>query len=98
MAAKSRNTGPEENPKPPQGPPTFLPGIQDHSFHAQAIYDINKQVGKLEAGMEHVQKSLEKAEEKLEAVHLDVHGAKKIAWAFGAVLSIMGTIGPGTAQ
>jgi tetrahydromethanopterin S-methyltransferase subunit G len=43
--------------------------------------------------MEHVEKRLEKVEEKLDRVHLDVSGAKKIAWAFGVILSIMGAIG-----
>ena len=84
----------EVTPPPTQGNPAAVPlGVQDHSFHAQAIYDINKQVGKLETGLENVEKRLEKAETKLEAIHLDVHGAKKIAWAFGAILSVMGTLG-----
>ncbi len=57
------------------------------------MFEINGQIGRLEAGLTGVESRLSKAEEKLEAVHLDVNGAKKILWAFGIVLSGLSGVG-----
>lgn len=97
-ARATSNPGSEQNPAqstpaPAQGNPLVQTGTQEHSFHTQFAFDVNKQVGKLETGLEHIEKRLEKVELKLDQVHLDVSGAKKIAWAFGAILSVMEAIG-----
>jgi len=92
------NPGSEQNPTqstpaPAQGNPFVQAGTQEHNFHTQFAFDVNKQIGKLEVGLDHIEKRMEKVEGKLDQVHLDVSGAKKIAWAFGVILSIMGALG-----
>jgi archaellum component FlaC len=59
-----------------EGSPLHQAGVQDHSFHAQAIFDINKQVAKLETGLEHIEKRLEKVETKLDNVATDINNSE----------------------
>jgi hypothetical protein len=75
LAPRSRAVE-QTNPIPIQSVPQIPAGIQDHSFHAQAIYDINKQVGKLEICLDHVEKRLEKVETKLSTLSSDVSSLK----------------------
>jgi tetrahydromethanopterin S-methyltransferase subunit G len=89
----SKPTGNETTPPPQEGTPKIETAVQGHNFGTQFAFDVNKQIGKLEVCMVHVEERLEKVEGKLELVHLDVSGAKKIAWAFGIILSIVGAVG-----
>ena len=89
----SEQTSTQSTPIPAQGNPLVQTGTQEHNFHTQFAFDVNKQIGKLEVGLEHIENRMDKVEIKLDQVHLDVNGAKKIAWAFGMVLSIMGALG-----
>jgi hypothetical protein len=43
--------------------------VQDHSFHTQAVFEIQRQIGKLEAGLTGVEGRLSNVESKLDAVH-----------------------------
>jgi hypothetical protein len=57
------------------------------------LRDIEKEMAGFKPVVSNLEKCLERVESKLDQVRLDVHGAKKIAWAFGAVLSVIGTVG-----
>jgi hypothetical protein len=71
LAPRSRAVE-QTNPTPLQSVPQIPSGIQDHSFHAQAMFDINKQVGKLEICLDHVEQRLEKVETQLSTLSSDV--------------------------
>lgn len=90
---RATNKPTESNPQPFVGTPAIPPGVQDHNFHTQAIFNIHGQVAGLEKGQKVVEERLLKVEDKLETVRLDVHGAKKMAAIFGGILSVMGAIG-----
>jgi tetrahydromethanopterin S-methyltransferase subunit G len=86
--------GSETTPPPQEGVPLRVEtGVQGHNFGTQFAFDVNKQIGKLEVCLDHVEKRLDKVETKLDAVQLDVHGAKKIGWVFGIIFSVVGAIG-----
>ncbi len=50
--------------------------MQDHSFHTQAVFEINKQVAKLETSLDNIEKRLEKVEAKLDSVSNDLKAMK----------------------
>ncbi len=68
MAPRVRSTASETNPNPRQGVPPISPGVQDHNFHTQAVFEIHKEVGKLEAGLKSVEDRLSRVEVKLDSV------------------------------
>lgn len=56
-------------PPPQQGtPPKVEEGTQGHQFGLQFAFDVNKQLGRLEAGLDNIDKRLEKVETKLTRV------------------------------
>jgi hypothetical protein len=86
LVTKSKNSEQGVNPNPNIGIPPIPSGIQDHSFHAQAIFDINKQVARLETGLESVDKRLVKVETKLDQVQIDIACLKTTATHIEALM------------
>jgi len=66
----------QSTPPPAQGNPFVQTGTQEHSFHTQFVFDINKQVAKLETGLEHIEKRLDKVEVKIDLIQSDVSALK----------------------
>jgi len=89
----SKTTTTATTPPPQEGTPKIESVLQDHQFGLQFVFDVNKQIGKLEVCVEHVEKRLEKVETKLDALQLDIHGAKKMGWVFGIIVSAIGAVG-----
>jgi septal ring factor EnvC (AmiA/AmiB activator) len=46
--------------------------VQEHNFHTQAVFEIHKQVGKLESGLQNVENRLDAVEEKLDTVRSEI--------------------------
>jgi hypothetical protein len=67
-----QNPAAQSTPAPAQGNPFVQTGTQEHSFHTQFAFDVNKQVGKLETCMEHVEERLGKVEDKLDKMQADI--------------------------
>ncbi len=78
--------------------------MQDHSFHTQAVFEINKQVAKLETSLENIEKRLEKVEAKLDSVSNDLNAmkttldtlkpiAKSVAVAIWGFVASVGALG-----
>jgi hypothetical protein len=79
-------------------------GVQDHSFVAQGIFDLNKQVAKLETSLESVGVRLTKVEDKLGQTSSDVASikttletlkpiAKSVGRAIWTLVTIVATFG-----
>ena len=68
MVAKSKTSEQDVNPNPRVGIPPIPSGIQEHSFHTQAVFEIHKQVGKLETGLQGTENRLGRVEAKLERI------------------------------
>jgi hypothetical protein len=64
------------SPQPTLGPPLHQLGTQDHSFHTQAVFEIHKQVGKLESSLQSIDNRLGHVETKLDLVSKDVAALK----------------------
>lgn len=79
----------QSTPPPAQGNPFVQTGTQDHSFHTQFVFDINKQVAKLETGLEYIEKRLEKVEVKIDQIQIDLTSLKTTS---GHIEKLMGTI------
>jgi len=74
---KPRQPETETTPPAQTGVPPSIPtGVQDHSFVAQAIFDLNKQVAKLETGLGHVESRLGRVEDKVDGTKNDVTSIK----------------------
>jgi hypothetical protein len=72
LAPRPRNTSQETNPNPRVGVPPIPAGVQEHNFHTQAVFEIHKQVGKLESGLQGIENRLGRVETKLDLVAKDV--------------------------
>jgi hypothetical protein len=71
LVAKFKTSEPDVNPNPRVGIPPIPSGIQDHSFHTQAVFEIHKQVGKLESGLQGIENRLGRVETKLDLIAKD---------------------------
>ena len=94
----SQTTNPPQTASGP--PPLHVQSSNDHNFFLQIALEIQRSIGGLESSIEHLCERDQAHEKKLESLANEVHdlskemhGAKKIAWVFGAIGSIIGTIG-----
>lgn len=76
LVTKSKATGQESNPNPRQGVPPIPAGTQDHNFHTQAVFEIQREIGKLETGLKNVEDRLTRVESKLDCVATDINTLK----------------------
>ncbi len=74
-------------------PPAYKGTAAGFDFYLQSIYEIQKSVGGIESSIKYLSERSQIHESKLDDLVKDVHGAKKIVWAFGIVCSIMGAVG-----
>jgi hypothetical protein len=51
-------------------------GTQGHNFGTQFAFDVNKQLGKLETGLEQIEKRLEKIEDRTELMRSELTSLK----------------------
>ena len=74
MTPRPSKAGTPATTTPPaqEGTPKIESGVQEHHFGIQFAFDVNKQLGKLETGLQNVEKRLEKVETKLDQVQVDV--------------------------
>jgi hypothetical protein len=84
---------PRERDRGQEGPPqefgkTTPPIYQgaDYSFTLQAVFEIQKAVGKLTEAVENLKSEAKQQGEKLDAVRNDVHAAKAVIRVVGAAL------------
>lgn len=68
MAPRARGGDQESNPNARQGVPPIPPGVQDHNFHTQAVFEIQREIGKLETGLSGVENRLNGVETKLDTI------------------------------
>ena len=81
-------------------PPPYRGSAAGFDFYLQSIVEIQKSVGGIESTIKHLCERDRAHEAKLESIGTEVHdlakevhGAKKIAWFFGVICSIIGAIG-----
>lgn len=86
------NQGMQQPPQTAYSPPPFT-GHHDHSFTLQAIMELQKSTGKLEATMEAQCALLKKLDEKLDKVSDDVAYHNKIVFAATAIISVVVALG-----
>ena len=68
----SKPTGPEITPPPEVGTPKIISGVQGHDFGMQFGFDVNRQLGKLEAGLANVEAKLARVEAKIDKIEENV--------------------------
>ena len=89
-----------QHPVPRQGVPPIPAGVQDHSFHTQAVFEIQREIGKLEVGLETPTNRLSNVETKLSGVSIQltelttqISTLKPIfVWAVGALWAAAGSL------
>ena len=88
---KPRQSETGTTPPPQTGVPSPIPaGVQDHNFVAQAVFDLNKQVAKLEVSLEHIESRLAKVEEKVDGTKSDVTSIKAMVDALRPIAKSIG--------
>jgi hypothetical protein len=92
-----RETPPPDTASSP--PPAYRGTTAGYDFFLQSIVEIQRSVGGIESSIQHLGERDQAQEAKLERVSIEVHdlsqeihGAKKIAWAFGIIFSIIGAV------
>jgi hypothetical protein len=103
MQAKPGKESQREIPPPDTAsspPPVYRGTAPGFDFYLQSNFEIQKSIGGLESSIKHLSEREQAHEAKLEAISGEVHdlakemhGAKRIAWVFGAIGSIIGAIG-----
>ncbi|MHB8303290.1 MAG: hypothetical protein ACYDC6_10710 [Acidobacteriaceae bacterium] len=96
MSPKPARDASKETPPPEfaaSNPPAYRGTAAGFDFYLQSIVEIQKSVGSIEASIRHLSERSASNEKKLDDTIKDVHGAKKIAWAFGIIGSIIGAVG-----
>lgn len=93
MNATRRRNGVDEEPSPPQVAPPAIPSFShDHSFTLQAIMELQKSVGEMNANLQNIKASVDGTKSKVD----DLVGWKnKIlggAAVFGAVIAALAFI------
>lgn len=90
---------------PPSGlasstPPPYRGTSAGYDFYLQSIVEIQKSVGGIESSIKHLCERDQSHDAKLESVSAEVHGlskevhgAKKLAWIFGTICSVIGAVG-----
>ena len=68
MAPRAKASEHETHPGTRLGIPLVQPGVQDHSFHTQAVFEIHLEIGKLEVGQSGVDARLKSVESKLDVI------------------------------
>jgi hypothetical protein len=92
-----KETPPPETATSP--PPQYRGTAPGYDFYLQSIVEIQRSVGGIEGSIKHLCERNKAHEAKLEGVSTEVHelakevhGAKKLAWAFGIVGSGIGAL------
>jgi hypothetical protein len=95
---QGRETPPPESAT--SNPPIYRGTSAGYDFYLQSIVEIQKSVGSIESSIKHLCERDQAHEAKLEdlgtKVHdlaKEIHGAKRVAWAFGVVCSVIGALG-----
>ena len=70
--AQAKVTEQTTGPLPVTGEPLIQQGVQGHNFGTQFAFEVNNKIGKLETGLAGVEKRLEKVENKLDQVQVDI--------------------------
>jgi hypothetical protein len=93
-----RETPPPDTASTP--PPAYHGTAPGYDFYLQSNFEIQKSIGGLESAIKHLCDRERANEAKLEGVvnevhnlAKEIHGAKRVAWAFGVVCSIIGALG-----
>jgi hypothetical protein len=94
-ARQAKDSGKEAPPRElaTSNPPVYRGSVAGYDFFLQSICEIQKSVGQIESSISHLSDRVKVHEDKLDGIVKDVHGAKRIAWIFGILFSIVGSIG-----
>ncbi len=100
MSARAKSSGQESTPGPRQGIPSIPVGVQDHNFHTQAVFEIQREIGKLETGLDSVASRLTSVEAKLSGVSTQITELSTrietlkpiVVWAMRALWGVLGSI------
>jgi hypothetical protein len=81
-------------------PPPYRGTSAGYDFYLQSIVEIQRSVGSIESSIKHLSErdlvheaKLESTADKVQDLSKEVHGAKKIAWVFGIIGSVIGAVG-----
>jgi len=81
-------------------PPAYRGTTTGYDFYLQSIIEIQRSVGAIESSVKHLsdrnqaqESKLEKIEGNIHDLSKEIHGAKRIAWIVGAILSLVGAVG-----
>jgi hypothetical protein len=103
MQAKPGKESQKEIPPPDTAsspPPAYRGTAPGYDFYLQSNFEIQKSLGGLESSIRHLCEREKAHEARLDAmggeVHdlaKEIHGAKRIAWIFGGIGSVIGAVG-----
>jgi len=91
---KSRAPRPDTTPDDYATTPRGVPlSALDHSFVLQSIMEVQKSIGQLNANVTTLIEQSRDHSRKIEDACKDIHAAKKVLYALGAVFTALGGIG-----